>query len=312
MNISNISYDIEITKDEHNARIDVALSRLSSFSRSMIQKIIHAKQLLHGNIIIEKPNHIAKEHEIYNITPIQSNLKTITPEPYDLDILFEDKHLIVVNKPAELIVHPGAGHFDNTLVHKIAYHCSLSTIAGPEKLGTVHRLDKGVSGCIIFAKDNDTHIHLNNQFAQKEIQKQYFAISHCYNTSSPQFAEDFIARSKTHRKKMAITNQGKLAQMHFQIKAINTLTNQQKIALIECTPLTGRMHQIRAQLSHRKLPILNDPLYGQRESPMIKNILGNRIALHAYQIQFNHPKTLEKIQIKAPFPAEFFKFFNNF
>lgn len=295
---------IKITKEYSNKRIDIALSEASEFSRSMIQKIIHKGNLLCNEEIVNKPNKTTHEGQIYKITPIQSSFIEIMPEKYDLDILYEDNELIVINKPAHLIVHPGAGNFDNTLINKLAYHCQLSDINGPEKLGTVHRLDKGVSGCIIFAKNNFAHIHLNNQFATRITKKKYVAISHGKINPLEIFAEDFIARSKTDRKKMSVQNTGKLAQMNFKITKI-IQKDKNIYSLIECEPITGRMHQIRVQLSHRNLPILNDKTYGKKENSGIQTLLNNRIALHAKSIEFRHPKSNEILKIESKIPEEF-------
>ncbi|WP_342262177.1 RluA family pseudouridine synthase [Alphaproteobacteria bacterium endosymbiont of Tiliacea citrago] len=296
---------IIINEENNGKRVDLALSELSDFSRSMIQKIIINKKLLCNEEIVLKANKTTKTGEEYFLEPIESNFTKITPEKYDLEILFEDQYLIIVNKPAELIIHPGAGNFNNTLVNKLAYHCSLSDINGPEKLGTVHRLDKGVSGCIIFAKDNITHANINDQFASRTIKKTYYAISHGTTNSEKHYLENYISRSKINRKKMAISEkEGKLAQMYFKIKK-TIQHNDKNLSLIECNPITGRMHQIRLQLSKFKLPIVNDCLYGIKECPSMKTLFYKRMGLHAKNITLMHPKTKIEMKIESPFPKEF-------
>lgn len=305
-------FKILINEQQQNKRIDIALSEVSEYSRSMIQKLIYNKKISLNEKIIEKPNYKTQLNDIYIITPIQNSFLKITPEPYDLEILYEDEFLIVLNKPAELIVHPGSGNFNNTLINKLAHHCKLSNIAGPERLGTVHRLDKGVSGCIIFAKDNITHANLNEQFANRTIKKQYIAITHNTLTHTEKYIENFITRSLINRQKMMVSHKGdtgKLAQMNLKIEKIINYNNQ-KLSLIKCYPITGRMHQIRVQLSNINLPILNDKLYGKTETIEIKNIFQNRIALHSNNIQFIHPKTNEKISIDSNLPNEFTKILN--
>lgn len=300
--------NIKIENEQSNKRVDIALSEISEFSRSMIQKIIITGNLSCNNELVQKPNKKTQVGEVYSLTPIKNHFSKITPEPYDLDILFEDEFLLVVNKPAELITHPGAGHFNNTLVNKVAHHCKLSDIAGPEKLGTVHRLDKGVSGCIIFAKNNLTHTELNEQFAKRIVKKKYIAICHNTLIKNEVFAEDYIARSKTDRKKMAIYDtSGKIAQMQFKIKQVIE-KNKKIFSLIKCNPITGRMHQIRLQLSQRKLPILNDKLYGKNEEKQIQELFKERIALHAMEIEFVHPKTKKTTNVISELPKEFAEF----
>lgn len=301
---------IIITNLEANQRVDIALSKLTPLSRSMIQKIIIAKKLFCNNELILKANKKTQINEVYTYTTIESNLHSIKPEPFDLEIIFEDEELIIVNKPAELIVHPGAGHANNTLMNKITYHCTLSNINGPERLGTIHRLDKGVSGCIIFAKNNQAHINISQQFANREVKKQYIALCHNAPAKINNYVENYIARSKIHRKKMdTYENFGKPAQMHFVLKSVNEI-NQNTVSLIECHPITGRMHQIRLQLSKQKLPILNDPLYGIKESKQIQEIFQNRIALHAQSIEFKHPISNKTLKFEAPIPKEFSKIIN--
>lgn len=288
---------IKIPQDNNNKRIDIALAKLSEFSRSMIQKLIYKQHILKENIVIFKPNHIVQTGEIYQIIPPTNIINEITPEPYNLDILFEDENLIIINKPAELIVHPGAGNPNNTLINKLAYHCQLSNINDPTRLGTVHRLDKGVSGCIIFAKNNKTHLFLNEQFAQRTIKKKYIAICQGVLHPTSQYLEHYITRNKIHRQKMqAHPSIGKLAQMNIKLLKTNG-----EISLIECNPITGRTHQIRVQLSSISMPILGDKLYNNKQN---NGFPYQRIALHAYEIILKLPNNEIKI-IQAPLPECF-------
>ena len=189
---------------KNNDRIDIALSKVTEFSRSMIQKLIYAGKILNKNgEAVLKSNHMVEINSTYFITPFEANIKHIVPQKGNLEILFEDNDLIVLNKKAELITHPGAGNYENTLINYLAHHCTLSNINGPEKLGVVHRLDKGVSGCIIFAKNNKSHINLSEQFQNRTIEKKYTAICNGKQLEVETLAQDYISRSKFHRKKMA-------------------------------------------------------------------------------------------------------------
>lgn len=294
-------FKITITEDQNNKRIDIALSHLTTFSRSMIQKLIYQNNISMENDFIKKPNHIVAYNQIYTIIPPKNNIiEKITPEKYELDILYEDDYLIVLNKPAELIVHPGIGNPSNTLINKLLYHCKLSNI-DETRLGTVHRLDKGVSGCIIFAKDNNTHVFLNEQFAKRRVNKQYIAICHGILHPIEQYLENYITRDNVYRKKMQIhISKGKIAQMNIRL-----LKTKNNISMIECNPITGRTHQIRIQLANIKLPILGDKLYGfQQETSRIQELFKNRIALHSNSIECKHPNG-KILKITSTLPKEF-------
>ena len=289
---------IIINFDNHNQRIDIALSNLTQFSRSMIQKMIYANKIKQQNLSIQKANHIVQENEVYELTPIESNINTIIPEEGHLDILFEDENIIVLNKCAELIVHPGAGNPKGTLINHLANYCKLSNHSGIERLGVIHRLDKGVSGCIVFAKNNEAHIHIANQFANRTVIKKYIAFTSNKPESTIFTCENYINRSKFNRKKMAVYNsetEGKHALMKCELKEIFFSKKHNKfISMIECLPQTGRMHQIRLQLSNINLPIIGDTLYGKTK--LIKH---NNIALHAKELTFINPTNNKSITIKT-------------
>lgn len=332
---------INIDKEDlAKKRIDIALSELTEFSRSMIQKMIHAEKITCNDEIVKKANFVTEIGQIYKIQKQESNLTTIFPEKGNLNILFEDEHIIVLNKDAEVVVHPGAGNKNGTLINHLAnYFLSnlktevdlnliLSDLNGEERLGVVHRLDKGVSGCIIFAKTNAAHINLNKQFQERTIQKKYLAF--CYGQIIPAagIMEDHIARSKTDRKKMQCYKDkiiskrkyqeeddiaGKHALMKYRLKkSYNLGKHNGFISLIECFPETGRMHQIRVQLASRGVPIAGDNVYGHstifaasKRILELENIISPRIALHAESIAFIHPISKEEVIMNAPLPKEF-------
>lgn len=336
---------IRISEELANQRIDIALSKASEYSRSMIQKLIHANKIKCDDVFVQKANQITALGQIYYIEKPEENIEHISKEKGELEILFEDDDIVILNKSAHSIVHPGAGHASGTLMNHLAYYVevagqTLSDYNGPERIGVVHRLDKGVSGCIIFAKNNISHMKLNEQFQNRSVQKEYIAL--CYgNNIIPKkqdkiFAnsgtlEDYIARGTHDRKKMVCTkyeqfshnvspeeipNIGKHATMDFKIEeSIYSKKNLGFISKIKCMPHTGRMHQIRVQLSSRKMPIIGDKLYGNifgniidnKENKELCEILGNRIALHAAAIKFIHPTTNQELYIQSAVPEVFEK-----
>jgi len=335
---------IIIDEENQNKRIDLALANLSPFSRSMIQKLIYAEKISVSGQKIQKPNEITilgQEFEILEPTP---NVDHIEPEKGNLEILFEDEHIIVLNKEANSVVHPGANNRSGTLVNFLAHHTKSSEISAIEHLGVAHRLDKGVSGCIIFAKTTIAHQNLVEQFQNRTIQKEYIAI--CYGNyfnsnkirtdreekiQTCGIMEDWIIRSQTDRKKMTIIKDskfigrkfqnenydqkaldseknpgGKFCIMEFQVQ--NCFYINEKIGFltkIQCFPKTGRMHQIRVQLASRNLPIIGDEMYGKIQHKEILDILGKRIGLHAKSIEFQHPITKETMKITTELPKEF-------
>lgn len=301
----------EIVSEVENLRIDVALSKISAHSRSMIQKLIYDNRIILNGEFVKKANLIVKLGEIYEINEFESNVMKFVKEKGELDIIYEDEFLIVINKKAGIVIHPGANNYSNTLMNHLAYHAAeLSDLNGEERLGVVHRLDKHVSGCVIFAKNNQTHAALGEQFENRTIKKKYIAI--CYNkiSESEFICENYIGRGRFDRQKMCIYKEGesfgKYSYMECSLKKVWYLGELDGfISLINCFPKTGRMHQIRVQLANKKLPIINDSLYGKKEIAYIQTFFKDRIALHASEITFFHPNLQKEICLKAEDPKEF-------
>lgn len=335
---------VTISEEIANQRVDVALSKITEFSRSMIQKMIYAEKIRCNGEPVKKANHIVQLDEIYELEQLEQNITYIKPQEGDFEILFEDDDIILINKPAHLIVHPGAGNPDRTLINYLAHYLKnknqeLSDFNGAERLGVIHRLDKGVSGCIALAKTNKAHMELAKQFQERTVHKEYIAI--CYdnnkNFANEGLLEDYIARGNHDRKKMVCAHQepveenivmqyanlnkpknyqptqqidddeeddeniqGKYAKMEYEI-----LERKNGLAKILCKPHTGRMHQIRVQLASRKMPIIGDKLYGKNHNIKLEKILGERIALHAVSLIFYHPISSNTQKITADIPAEF-------
>jgi 23S rRNA pseudouridine1911/1915/1917 synthase len=223
------------------------------------------------------------------------------PEPAEvlaqdipLTVLYEDDDLIVIDKPAGLVVHPAAGNLDGTLVNALLHHCEeLSGIGGVERPGIVHRLDKETSGCLVAAKNDLAHRALVEQFAEREIVKTYLALaSGRFRWKSGEIKEP-IGRHRSNRQKMAVDERGKPA--HTSWRVVMELPSG---TLVECTLHTGRTHQIRVHLKHLGHPILGDETYGKRGT-------FTRQMLHAWRLGFTHPRTGEMLNFQSPIPPDF-------
>lgn len=240
------------------------------------------------------------------------SLKTtdIQPKKIPLAILFEDDDLIVIDKPAGLVVHPGAGNYDESLVHGLLYHCQggLSGIGGVERPGIVHRLDKGTSGALVVAKTDFAHRKLSEQFQLRDVAKQYLAITVGEIIKTEQTLIDLMKRSELNRKKFVVNQKkGKRAVTHVSVIRKNTRASYVSVKIE-----TGRTHQIRVHLSHIGHPILGDDTYGgtkkltafdEAEKSFIRGL--NRPLLHSHELRFTHPRSGKIIACTAPLPPEF-------
>lgn len=297
----------KITDNLHNQRIDKALSLLTGFSRSYIQKLISNKCIKINNEIIENQDLKITQEGIVEIQTLLNEKTDIVPKNIPIDIIYEDKYLMVINKQAGLTVHPGGGNYENTLVNALLYkNTNLSNISGCERPGIVHRLDKDTSGLMIIAKDNQTHYLLSKQLSERTISRKYYALVWNIPVKKEDSIKTFISRSRINRKKMC-TNGNKIAITHY--KVIKTFSNI--ASLLECKLETGRTHQIRLHLSHIGNSIIGDQTYGHNDRKIKKYIpleiqhnIINRQALHAYYIRFTHPISQENIEFTAKIPDD--------
>lgn len=288
-----------ITPQEAGQRIDKLLAdRYSSFSRTYFQKLIEDGFVLLNDKPVKKrvAPEVGDEIEVFFQYPPEISL---SPENIPLDILFEDEHLIAVNKPAGMVVHPAPGHWNGTFVNALLAHCQdLIEISDPLRPGIVHRLDKDTSGILIAAKTTLTHQQLVRMFSLRQIQKTYLAI--CVGHPPNTVVNAPIGRHPTQRKEMAVVSpdRGKTA-----ITQIQTLAFNHAISLVRARPETGRTHQIRVHLKHIGYPVLGDSTYGSaRCNELFK---AERQLLHAYQLSFVHPVTKSLLTLVAPIPADF-------
>jgi len=214
-------------------------------------------------------------------------------ENIPLDIIYEDKDILVINKPRGLTVHPGAGNRSGTLVNALLHHCrDLSGIGGVERPGIVHRLDKDTSGILLVAKNDKAHQVLSAQFKDRTIQKTYLAIVKGNPKKDEGTIAEPIGRHPVNRKKMAVSHKGREAVTHYKV-----LKRFKEYSLVELKPKTGRTHQLRVHLAHIGHSILGDPVYGK----------GNAQLLHAYKIKFTHPRTEKELEFEAKLPDDMLK-----
>ena len=304
-------------------RIDSLIAeKITSFSRNRVQNLISSGHVLFNKLKVTnqsfKVNKIAKI-EIY--IPPKKKL-SMEPQKIDLNIIYEDFDLIVINKNAGMVVHPSFGNIDNTLVNALLYHCksSLSGIGGVERPGIVHRLDKMTSGLLVIAKNDLTHIELSKQFKNRTVTKKYIAITQNKMLSKTGSVEDNIVRSRKNRKIMTTTKQniGKEAKTIYKLVKELEFNRQLFLNLIECTLETGRTHQIRVHLKKIGNPILGDKTYGKK---IIKENLNENLgaiinkffyskerhALHSKELGFFHPKLKREMLFTSQIPTDFKK-----
>ena len=288
-------------------RLDVFLrTKFPAVSRGAMQRLIEQGHIrVDGKAV--KPTHAPRAGEKIEIHFPEPKPAEAQPEEIPLDILFEDKSLLVVNKPAGLVVHPAAGHEEHTLVNALLFHCkgSLSGIGGVARPGIVHRLDKETSGCLVVAKNDETHIALSEQFANRVVKKVYHAIV-CGEV--PREAGEIhaaIARHPTHRKRMAVHDDSDGRAAHTSYRVLEKLNHA---TLVEAQIHTGRTHQIRVHFQHLGHPVVGDDTYGSTKNKRLKelaNYAAPRVLLHAKELSFIHPRTQKTLKFSAPLPDDF-------
>ncbi len=297
------TYHLLVPSDPSEQRLDRWLAaQLPDLSRSRLQKLIEQGQiLLNQNPCVSKSLIKSGDEVVVQIpAPVALDLSPSTGESAVLDILYEDDQLIVINKPAGMVVHPAPGHSSGTLVHALLAHCSdLSGINGVERPGIVHRLDKDTSGVLVVAKTDLAHQSLQAQIQAKTAQREYLGIVWGAPKTPSGVVDAPIGRHPIHRKKMAVVENGRPARTHWQV-----LERIGNYSLLGFRLETGRTHQIRVHSFHMGHPVLADPLYGHGKIPKV-NLQGQ--VLHAYRLQFIHPVTQEKINCTAPLPDNWLK-----
>lgn len=285
----------EIKVDIDKERLDTFLMKKTDFSRSKIQKMIDNDHILvNGNIV--KNSYRVKMDDLITIEEVELEQMDLVPTKMDLDIVYEDNDVMVINKPNGLVVHPGVGNKDNTLVNGLLYHSKeLSEINGEYRPGIVHRIDSETTGLLMIAKNDKAHEILAKQLEEHKITRVYEALVHGVIRNDTGTIDAPIGRDIRDRKKMTVIATGKKAITNFKV-----LERYEKATLIELRLETGRTHQIRVHMNYIDYPIVNDKVYGRRET---FDQTGQ--CLHAKTIGFIHPKTNEYMEFTKETPESF-------
>jgi 23S rRNA pseudouridine1911/1915/1917 synthase len=299
----------EVLTIEHSLpseRLDTFLrDKYPAVSRGAIQRLIEQGHIrVNGHTV--KPTHTPRAGDQVEVHWPEARPAEAQPEEMALEILFEDEALLVLNKPAGLVVHPAAGHEEHTLVNALLHHCAgqLSGIGGVARPGIVHRLDKETSGCLVVAKNDETHLALSTQFALRKVEKIYHAIL-CGELPREQGeVRAAIARHPTHRKRMAVDDDGGRAAR----TAYHVLERLRGATLTEAVLHTGRTHQIRVHFQFLGFPLVGDATYGSRQNLRLADLTGYtapRQMLHSSRLAFIHPRTGQRLSCEAPRPEDF-------
>ncbi len=289
---------LTVEPDAASVRIDKYLSDRLSGSRSFLQKLLKEERVSVDGVPVKASYKVAAGDVICVNIPVQTE-PDILAEDIPLDILYEDDDLLIVNKPKGMVVHPSAGHYSQTLVNALMYHCrdQLSGINGVLRPGIVHRIDQNTTGSLIVCKNDLAHNAIAAQLKEHSITRRYRAIVHG-NVIADGIVDAPIGRHPTERKKMAVIEKnGKPAVTHYYV-----LEQFGKFTYIECVLETGRTHQIRVHMSSIHHPILGDDVYGPVKCP-VPGLQGQ--TLHAQVIGFVHPRTGEYMEFSAPLPPYF-------
>jgi 23S rRNA pseudouridine1911/1915/1917 synthase len=309
-----MAYEIEIVvpPGKKKERIDLFLTNhIQNATRTKVQRAIEdGTVLVNGRSV--RSSHQVAPGEIIHITLPKAPPQDVLAENIPLDIPYEDEHLLIVNKPAGMVVHPAYGNYTGTLVNALLYHCnSLPAPEDPTRPGIVHRLDKDTSGLLVVAKTDTAHAHLARQFARRTIQREYQAIVWGIFPEPAGVIETLLGRSKSDRKKMAVVREGKLAITEYAV-----LEQFRYLSLIKLKLRTGRTHQIRVHLAHIHHPVFGDPAYNGRQltwGPGAARQKGEvqtflkilpRQALHAKTLGFLHPATGKMVSFSSSLPDD--------
>ena len=310
-------FNIIVPLNSHGYRIDKFLqSQINELSRTRLQALIRDGQVKINSIIINSTSKKIKEDDQIKVNFPPPTETLIKPNKIPLDILYDDDDIIVINKSPGVVVHPGAGNYDKTIVNGLMfkYKNNLSSIGGKLRPGIVHRIDKDTSGVIVVAKNDNAHINLSKQFSDHSIKRVYEAL--IWGSLKPQNGKisEKISRSVKNRQLMAVRKEkGKMAITNYKTLKVFQNLNLPKISLIECQLETGRTHQIRIHMNFKGNSILGDKSYGKTKRKFKKIDLSlekiinnfNRQALHAKSLGFIHPKTKKEIFFEAKRPKDF-------
>ena len=296
-----------VVKSLPSGRLDTFLrEKFPNVSRVALKRLVEQGHVrVNGQTV--KPAHSPRAGEEVEVHWTEAKPAEAQPEEMPLDILFEDKSLLVLNKPAGLVVHPAAGNEEHTLVNALLHHCrdSLSGIGGVARPGIVHRLDKDTSGCLVVAKNDETHIALSAQFAKRNVEKIYNAIVCGELARESGEIRAAIARHPSHRKRMAVRDDDSGRAAHTSYRVLERLN---AATFVEAQLHTGRTHQVRVHFQFLGHPLVGDETYGARQNARLKELMNYaapRVMLHARELSFIHPRTGKEMSFEAPLPKDF-------
>jgi len=310
---------ILIKEEDVGTRLDVTLAKLiPDLTRSNLKKIIELQQVKINDHVEESPSKKMKISDVIEINLIPVQEEKILPTKIKLDIVYEDKDILIINKPAGMVVHPGAGNYKETLVNALIYKykSKLSDVNGITRPGIVHRIDKETSGLLVVAKNNKAHSNLGKQFSDHTIQRTYQALSWGVLRPLNGRIETLIGRSRKNRQLMSVTEiTGKKSVTNYKTLKVFNIKDVPKISFLECELETGRTHQIRVHMAYKGNSLLGDQQYGKKNIRFKKinedfedklKIL-NRQALHAKSLGFIHPTSKNFISFESKLPKDFKK-----
>ena len=305
--------DVRLAPAHAGWRLDRALAdAVPALSRERLKALIRSGAVEAAGQAVRDPATKVRGEEALRVAVPEPAPAHNVAQDIPLNIVFEDKHLLVVDKPAGLVVHPAAGNCDGTLVNALLHHCdgSLSGIGGVARPGIVHRIDKDTSGLLVVAKHDVAHEGLARQFAAHSIDRRYLAIVNGVPTAKDGTVDAPLARSSANRKKIAIVEDGRGKRAVTHWRRLDVLRDA---ALVECRLETGRTHQVRVHMASIRHPLIGDPVYGRAgkaHGNILKELQFQRQALHATELGFIHPVTRCRLSFSSPMPTDMQELFN--
>jgi len=315
----NKTIEFLINKKNNGERLDIFLSKkIKNFTRSYIKKLIEKSNVRLNKTIITSASTKVKTNDKIFVNIIEAENFKIIPKNIKLDIVYEDKDLLIINKPKGMVVHPGAGNFKDTLVNGLIYKYKngLSDVNGSVRPGIVHRIDKETSGLLVVAKNNLSHSNLGKQFSDHSIKRRYKCLAWGVVRPLNGRIETLISRNKKNRQLMTVSDvNGKKAITNYNTIKVFNIKDIPKISLIECELETGRTHQIRVHLKYKGTSLLGDKQYGKKSikfKKINKDFFNNLSALdgqalHAETLEFIHPTKKKWVSFKSKLPMDFKK-----
>ena len=305
--------DVRLEAAHAGWRLDRALAdAVPTLSRERLKTLIRSGAVEASGKPVRDPALKVRGEEALRVAVPEPTAPHNEPQDIPLSIVFEDDHLLVVDKPAGLVVHPAAGNLDGTLVNALLHHCAgkLSGIGGVARPGIVHRIDKDTSGLLVVAKTDVAHDGLAKQFAAHSIGRRYLAVVNGVPKASHGTVDAPLARSSANRKKIAIVEEGRGKRAVTHWKRLNVLKDA---TLVECRLETGRTHQVRVHMASIGHPLIGDPVYGcsgKTHGKILKELQFQRQALHAAELEFIHPVTKRRLSFASPMPPDMQELFN--